>query len=78
MVLLLCSTVFLRGLTVYVIDIVQKPVRDGDMDSWQFITCIQIHPELMFGVVLYRLIQENFFIYTAVYSLEKRHHGIMH
>ena len=78
MVLLLCSTVFLRGPTVYVVDVVQMFVRDSDMESWQFRTDIQIYPEVMFGVAIYRLIQENFFMYTAVYSLEKRQHGIVH
>lgn len=78
MVLLLRSTVFIRGPTVYIVDVVQIFVRDSDMESWQFITGIQIHPEVTFGVALYRLIQEKFFMYTAVYSLEKRQHGIVH
>jgi len=51
---LLCSTVFLRSPAIYMVDIEQLSVRDGDTESWQFITCIQLHPEVIFGAVLYR------------------------
>lgn len=54
MVLPLCGAVFLRDPVVCVIHVVQMLVRDSDIENWQFITGIQIHLEVMFGVALSR------------------------